>query len=184
MTVFYWAAIESILSYCISMRYESCSVADKKNPCSRWWKLQRNGCSLPLLTDIAAAQRLEKKLNKTKQNKENQKNIKKTLPTLVITSELLPSCRRYRGIRTCTSRFRESFFSPGLPGLFILSWQISCHDAAVLSLTLWLISTVYYTSLVVWLCWLLFYCPVSGGCVMVPQRSYPNSVVCTADNDN
>lgn len=98
---FYRSAIESTLTYCITVWYTSCTVALKKS-------LQRVirsaekiiGCSLPTLDSIASSRYLSRAKNiindPTHPGHEH--------------FQLLPSGRRYRSVRTRTSRFRDSFF--------------------------------------------------------------------------
>ncbi len=98
---FYRSTIESVLVYCISVWYSSCTAADKK-------ALQRiintaqkiTGCSLPSLESIARSHYLSRAKNIIKDTSHPGHHL----------FNLLPSGRRYRSLRAKTTRLQNSFF--------------------------------------------------------------------------
>ncbi|XP_013868639.1 RNA-directed DNA polymerase from mobile element jockey [Austrofundulus limnaeus] len=101
ITNFYRCTIESILTNCITVWYGNCSVSDRK-------ALQRvvktaqyiAGAPLPAIKDIYRKRCLKRAGKITKDS---------THPAHTLFS-LLPSGRRYRSLRTRTTRHRNSFF--------------------------------------------------------------------------
>ncbi|XP_076827475.1 uncharacterized protein LOC143474082 [Brachyhypopomus gauderio] len=101
LTTFYRGTIESTLSSCITVWFGNCTVADRKS-------LQRIvrtaekiiGVSLPSITDIYTTRCTRKALSIVGDH---------THPSHTH-FQLLPSGKRYRSIRTLTSRFCNSFF--------------------------------------------------------------------------
>ena len=101
LLAFYRSSIESLLTYCISTWYGSCTEADRV-------RLQRTvraaqrivGCPLPSLSDIYATRCLSRAQNITKDSSHPGSQL----------FESLPSGKRYRCIRTRTNRLRNSFF--------------------------------------------------------------------------
>ncbi len=97
LTTFYRGTIESVLTSCITVWYGNCSAADHKT-------LQRTvntaakitGAPLPSILDIFLA-RCSSKTNSLFQ--------------------LLPSGRRYRSIRACSTRLLNSFFPQAVRAL-------------------------------------------------------------------
>ena len=98
---FYRCSIESILTYCICVWYTSATAAQRK-------KLQRVintaqtivGCPLPTLEELYRSRCLKK----------TQNILKDTSHPGHPLFELLPSGRRYRVIKSGTSRFSNSFY--------------------------------------------------------------------------
>ncbi|XP_013886921.1 uncharacterized protein LOC106534735 [Austrofundulus limnaeus] len=101
ITNFYRCTIESILTNCITVWYGNCSVSDRK-------ALQRvvktaqyiAGAPLPAIKDIYRKRCLKRAGKITKDS---------THPAHTLFS-LLPSGRRYRSLRTRTTRHLNSFF--------------------------------------------------------------------------
>ncbi len=97
---FYRSTIESVLVYCISVCYSSCTAADKK-------ALQRiintaqkiTGCS-PSLESIARSHYLSRAKIIIKDTSHPGHHL----------FNLLPSGRRYRSLRAKTTRLQNSFF--------------------------------------------------------------------------
>ena len=108
MVSFYRCSIESILTYCICVWYSSCTMAQRK-------KLQRVintaqeivGCPLTTLEELYNSRRLKK----------TQSIIKDTSHPGHSLFELLPSGRRFRSIKSGTSRFRNSFYPTAVVAL-------------------------------------------------------------------
>ncbi len=98
---FYRSTIESILTYCISVWFAGCSVADKK-ALERIIKTAEKviGCPLPSLSDIAHSRILSRAKIIIEDNSHPGHHL----------FELLPSGRRYRSIKSRTTRFTNSFF--------------------------------------------------------------------------
>ena len=101
LLAFYRSSIESLLTYCVSTWYGSCTEADRG-------RLQRTvkaaqriiGCPLPSLMDIYSTRCLSRARN----------IIKDSLHPGAQLFDLLPSGRRYRCIKAKTNRLRNSFF--------------------------------------------------------------------------
>ncbi|XP_049331041.1 probable RNA-directed DNA polymerase from transposon BS [Astyanax mexicanus] len=101
LTLFYRGTIESILSSCITAWFGTCTVSDRKT-------LQRIvrtaeriiGVSLPSITDIYTTRSIRKATSIVNDP---------THPSHKLFS-LLPSGRRYRSIRSSTTRFCNSFY--------------------------------------------------------------------------
>ncbi len=99
---FYRSTIESVLVYCISVWYSSCTAADKK-------ALQRiintaqkiTGCSLPSLESIARSHYLSRAKNIIKDTSHPGHHL----------FNLLPSGRRYRSLRAKNHSLAEQFLS-------------------------------------------------------------------------
>ncbi|KAK0148357.1 NLR family CARD domain-containing protein 3 [Merluccius polli] len=87
LLAFYRSSIESILTYCITVWYSSCTMADRER-LQRIIKAAQKiiGCPLPSLTDIFTSRCLTRAKNITKDN---------THPGFIL-FDLLPSRRRYR----------------------------------------------------------------------------------------
>ncbi|KAK0153884.1 putative RNA-directed DNA polymerase from transposon X-element [Merluccius polli] len=88
LLAFYRSSIESILTYCITVWYSSCTMADRER-LQRIIKAAQKiiGCPLPSLTDIFTSRCLTRAKNITKDN---------THPGFIL-FDLLPSRRRYSG---------------------------------------------------------------------------------------
>lgn len=98
---FYRCTIESILTNCITVWYGNCSVADRKAMQRVVKTAQRiAGASLPAIEDIYRKRCLRRAKNITKDSYHPAHRL----------FALLPSGRRYRSLRTKTTRFRNSFF--------------------------------------------------------------------------
>uniref|UniRef100_A0A3B5Q3T5 Reverse transcriptase domain-containing protein n=1 Tax=Xiphophorus maculatus TaxID=8083 RepID=A0A3B5Q3T5_XIPMA len=105
---FYKCSIESILTYCICVWYNSSTAAQRK-------ALQRVvntaqkiiGCPLPSLEDLHSDRCLRKAQHITKDTSHPG-------PSLFT---LLPSGRRYRATRTRTNRLRDSFYPTAITKL-------------------------------------------------------------------
>ncbi|KAK0137921.1 hypothetical protein N1851_025867 [Merluccius polli] len=93
--------IESILTNCITVWYGNCSVSDRK-AIQRVVKTAQciAGASLPAIEDIYKKRCLKRATNTTRDSYHPAHRL----------FALLPSGRRYRSLRTRTSRFRNSFF--------------------------------------------------------------------------
>ncbi|KAK0155914.1 hypothetical protein N1851_001550 [Merluccius polli] len=93
LLAFYRSSIESILTYCITVWYSSCTMADRER-LQRIIKAAQKiiGCPLPSLTDIFTSRCLTRAKNITKDN---------THPGFIL-FDLLPSRRRYSGHHTST----------------------------------------------------------------------------------
>uniref|UniRef100_A0A3B3BP10 Reverse transcriptase domain-containing protein n=1 Tax=Oryzias melastigma TaxID=30732 RepID=A0A3B3BP10_ORYME len=98
---FYRCTIESILTNCITVWYGSCSAADRK-ALQRVVKIAQHvtGAPLPAIKDIYKKRCL----------KRAGKIIKDSNHPAHRLFTPLPSGRRYRSLRTKTTRFRNSFF--------------------------------------------------------------------------
>uniref|UniRef100_A0A3P9IWZ8 Reverse transcriptase domain-containing protein n=1 Tax=Oryzias latipes TaxID=8090 RepID=A0A3P9IWZ8_ORYLA len=98
---FYRCAIESILTSCISVWYGNCSVADRKALQRVVKTAQRiTGTPLPALEDIQRKRCLRRARSILKDSSHPDHGL----------FNLLPSGRRFRSLRTRTTRFRNSFF--------------------------------------------------------------------------
>ncbi|GAA6107961.1 thymidylate kinase isoform X1 [Tachysurus ichikawai] len=98
---FYRSTIESVLVYCISVWYSSCTAADKKALHKIVNTAQKiTGCPLPSLESIAHSHYLSRAKN----------IIKDTFHPGHHLFNLLPSGRRYRSLRAKTARLQNSFF--------------------------------------------------------------------------
>ena len=101
LLAFYRSTIESLLTYCVSTWYGSCTEADRA-------RLQRTvkavqgivGCPLPSLMDIYSSRCLSRARNITKDSSHPGSQL----------FELLPSGRRYRSLQARTNKLRNSFF--------------------------------------------------------------------------
>ncbi len=107
LVAFYCSAIESVLTYCLTVWYGGCSGADKK-ALQRVIKNAQNiiGCPLPLLLDIANTRYLSRAKNIVKDFSHPGHHL----------FSLLPSGRRYRSIKHAQPDFQIVFiqepFSP------------------------------------------------------------------------
>ena len=99
--VFYRSSIKSLLTYCVSTWYGSCTEADRVRFQRAVKAAQRIvGCPLSSLIDIYSNRCLSRARNITKDSSN---------PTSQL-FELLPSGRRYRSFQARTNRLRNSFF--------------------------------------------------------------------------
>ena len=97
---FYRCTIESILTNCISVWYGSCSVADRKRLQRVVKTAQRiTGSSLPTIEAVQSKRCLRRACSIVKDSSHPSHRL----------FALLPSGRRYRVLRSRTSRFRNSF---------------------------------------------------------------------------
>ncbi|XP_048873616.1 uncharacterized protein LOC125745137 [Brienomyrus brachyistius] len=98
---FYRCAIESILTNCISAWYGNCTVTDRK-ALQRVVKTAQRiiGTPIPAIEDVHKKRCLRRARNILKDSSHPANKL----------FQLLPSRRRYRSLRTKTSRFRNSFF--------------------------------------------------------------------------
>uniref|UniRef100_A0A8D3DB29 Reverse transcriptase domain-containing protein n=1 Tax=Scophthalmus maximus TaxID=52904 RepID=A0A8D3DB29_SCOMX len=118
LVTFYRSSIESVLTFCISVRYSQCTEADRN-------KLQRvintaqkiTGYPLPSLKDIYTSRCLSRADRITRDSSE---------PGFYL-FDLLPSGRRYRSIRTRPSRFRDSFFPNAITTLTLPHARTHTH---------------------------------------------------------
>ena len=98
---FYRCAIESILTNCITVWYGNCSVADRKALQRVVKTAQRiTGTPLPAIEDVQRKRCLRRARSILKDPSHPNHRL----------FQLLPSRRRFRSLRTKTSRFRNSFF--------------------------------------------------------------------------
>ena len=98
---FYRCAIESILTSCITVWYGNCSVADRKALQRVVKTAQRiTGTPLPAIEDIQRKRCLRRARSILKDSSHPDHGL----------FNLLPSGRRFRSLRTRTSRSRNSFF--------------------------------------------------------------------------
>ncbi len=97
----YCCSIESVLTYCITVRHASCSETDKRG-LQRIIKTAERiiGSPLPSLNDLYNSRVLNKVKNILKDS---------THPGFHL-FQLLPSGRRYRRFKSRTRRFKDSFF--------------------------------------------------------------------------
>uniref|UniRef100_A0A3B1J4B0 Alkylated DNA repair protein AlkB homologue 8 N-terminal domain-containing protein n=1 Tax=Astyanax mexicanus TaxID=7994 RepID=A0A3B1J4B0_ASTMX len=101
LTLFYRGTIESILSSCITAWFGTCTVSDRKTLQRIVRTAQRIiGVSLPSITDIYTTRSIRKATSIVNDP---------THPSHELFS-LLPSGRRYRSIRSSTTRFCNSFY--------------------------------------------------------------------------
>ena len=108
LVTFYRSTIESILTFCIAVWFSHCTEADRK----RLQRVVRTaekiiGCPLPSLKDIYASRCLRKAVAITRDSTHPANHL----------FDLLPSGRRYRSVRTRTSRLRDSFFPQAITAL-------------------------------------------------------------------
>ena len=97
---FYRCTIESILTNCISVWYGSCSVADRKSLQRVVKTAQRiTGSTLPTIEAVQRKRCLRRARSIAKDSSHPSHRL----------FALLPSGRRYRVLRSRTSRFRNSF---------------------------------------------------------------------------
>ena len=98
----------TLLTYCITVWYGSCTVADRKR-LQRVVKAAQKiiGCPLSSLLDIYTSHFLSRAKTITKDSSHPGFDL----------FDLLPSGRRYRCIRTKTNRFKNSFFPKALTTL-------------------------------------------------------------------
>ena len=108
LLTFYRSSIESLLTYCITIWYGSCTAADRAK-LHRVVKAAQKiiGCPLPSLMDIYTSRCLNRAITITKDSSHPGFEL----------FELLPSGRRYRCIRTKTNRFKNSFFPKAITSL-------------------------------------------------------------------
>ena len=98
---FYRCTIESILTNCISVWFGSCSVADRKTLQRVVKTAQRiTGSPLPTIDAVQHKRCLRKARSIEKDSSHPNHRL----------FALLPSGRRYRALRSRTSRLRNSFF--------------------------------------------------------------------------
>uniref|UniRef100_A0A8C6PWZ8 Smoothelin b n=1 Tax=Nothobranchius furzeri TaxID=105023 RepID=A0A8C6PWZ8_NOTFU len=103
---FYRSPIESLLTYCITVWYGSCTKADRVKLESVVKTAQKIvGCPLPTMMDIYSSRCLSRATNIIKDSSHPGFNM----------FRLLPSGKRYRCINTKTHRLKNSFF-PKLDG--------------------------------------------------------------------
>ena len=96
---FYHCSVESVQTYGLLVWYGSSSAADIKRPCRAAQKIMKT--QLPTLKDIFNSHCLQKATNILQDPSQ---------PALLF--ELLPSDRRYRAVKTQTTRLLNSFYSP------------------------------------------------------------------------
>uniref|UniRef100_A0AAR2L374 Reverse transcriptase domain-containing protein n=1 Tax=Pygocentrus nattereri TaxID=42514 RepID=A0AAR2L374_PYGNA len=101
LLTFYRSSIESLLTYCITVWYGSCTMADRER-LQRVVKTAQKiiGCPLPSLMDIYTSRCVSRAKRIT---------MDSSHPGSVL-FDLLPSGRRYRCIRSRTNRLKYSFF--------------------------------------------------------------------------
>lgn len=108
LVTFYRSTIESILVYCITVWFSTCTEAERKRLHRVVKTAQRIiGCPLPSLTDIYASRCLRRAEAITRDSTHPAHHL----------FDLLPSGRRYRSIRTRTNRLRDSFFPRAITAL-------------------------------------------------------------------
>ena len=101
LLTFYRSSIESLLTYCITVWYGSCTAADRERLQRVVKAAQRIiGCPLPSLTDIYTSRCLSRATSIIKDSSHPGSDL----------FDLLPSGRRYRVIRSKTNRMKNSFF--------------------------------------------------------------------------
>ena len=101
LLTFYRSSIESLLTYCITVWYGSCTVADRERLQRVVRAAQRIvGRPLPSLEDIYTSRCLSRAQNMIRDNSHPGSRL----------FDLLPSGRRYRCLRTRTNRLKNSFF--------------------------------------------------------------------------
>ena len=101
LKTFYRSTVESVLTYCITVWYASCTAKDKRR-LQGVIKSAQNiiGCPLPSLEDIANSRGLKRARNIT---------LDPSHPGRCLFN-LLPSGRRYRVLRSRTNRLRDTFY--------------------------------------------------------------------------
>uniref|UniRef100_A0A8C7X192 Reverse transcriptase domain-containing protein n=1 Tax=Oryzias sinensis TaxID=183150 RepID=A0A8C7X192_9TELE len=101
LTTFYRTSIESLLTYCITVWYGSCTMADRERLQRVVKAAQRIiGSPLPSLSDIYSSRCLGRAGKIIKDSSHPGSGL----------FDLLPSGRRYRCIRSRTNRLKNSFF--------------------------------------------------------------------------
>ena len=98
---FYRCSVESILTYCICVWYTSCTV-EQRNKLQRVINTAQRivGCPLPSLQE----------LHRSRTAKKTQNILKDISHPGHSLFDLMPSGRRYRSIKSGTSRFTNSFY--------------------------------------------------------------------------
>lgn len=97
----YRSAVESLLTYCITVWYGSCTEAERKVIQQIINTVQRIiGCPLPSLKDLYNSHCLSRAQNIEKDHSHPGSHLFK----------LLPSGRCYRCIKSHTNRLKDSFF--------------------------------------------------------------------------
>uniref|UniRef100_A0A8C5G818 Reverse transcriptase domain-containing protein n=2 Tax=Gouania willdenowi TaxID=441366 RepID=A0A8C5G818_GOUWI len=105
LLTFYRSTIESLLTYCITVWYGSCTEADRRRLQRVIKTAQRIvGCPLPSLTDIYTSRCLNRAHSIIKDSSHPGFHM----------FNLLPSGRRYRCIKARTNRLKNSFFPKGI----------------------------------------------------------------------
>lgn len=108
LLTFYRSSIESLLTYCITVWYGSCTKADRVRLQSVVKTAQKIiGCPLPSLMDIYSSRCLSRAANIIKDSSHPGFNM----------FSLLPSGKRYRCISTKTHRLKNSFFPKAITTL-------------------------------------------------------------------
>lgn len=108
LLTFYRSSIESLLTYCITVWYGNCTVADRERLQRVVKAAQRIiGRPLPSLSDIYSARCLRRAQNICKDTYHPGAHL----------FDLLPSGRRYRCIRARTNRLNNSFFLKAIMAL-------------------------------------------------------------------
>uniref|UniRef100_A0A8C7XFZ3 Reverse transcriptase domain-containing protein n=1 Tax=Oryzias sinensis TaxID=183150 RepID=A0A8C7XFZ3_9TELE len=100
LTTFYRTSIESLLTYCITVWYGSCTMADRER--QRLVKAAQRiiGSPLPFLSDIYSSRCLSRAGKIIKDSSHPGSRL----------FDLLPLGRHYRSIRSRTNRLENSFF--------------------------------------------------------------------------
>uniref|UniRef100_A0A669EXY2 Reverse transcriptase domain-containing protein n=1 Tax=Oreochromis niloticus TaxID=8128 RepID=A0A669EXY2_ORENI len=108
LLTFYRSSIESLLTYCITVWYGSCTKADRVRLQSVVKTAQKIiGCPLPSLMDIYSSRCLSRAANIIKDSSHPGFNM----------FSLLPSGKRYRCISTKPHRLKNSFFPKAITTL-------------------------------------------------------------------
>ncbi len=101
LETFYRSAVESLLTYCITVWYCSCTEAERKGIQRIINTAQRIiGCPLPSLKNLYNSRCLSRAQNIEKDHSHPGSQL----------FNLLPSGRRYRCIKSRTNRLKDSFF--------------------------------------------------------------------------
>jgi hypothetical protein len=101
LETFYHSTVESLLTYCITVWYGSCTEAERKRIQQIINSAQRIiGCPLPSLKDLYNSRCLSRAQNIEKDHSHPGSYL----------FNLLPSGRRYRCMKSRTNRFKNSFF--------------------------------------------------------------------------
>ena len=108
LLTFYHSSIESLLTYCITVWYGSCTAADRER-LHRVIKAAQKiiGCPLPSLMDIYTTRCLSRATAIIKDSSHPASAL----------FDLLPSGRRYRCIKARTNRLKNSFFPKAITTL-------------------------------------------------------------------